>query len=123
MPNPVVHFEIMGRPGPELPDFYRGLFGWAVDVGEAVNAYSQHSAISPQEGQGIGGGIGATDDGQSFVTVYVEVDDLDQSCASVEQLGGQVVLPPTSIPEIRDLRIARIVDPHGNLIGLAQRRQ
>lgn len=122
MPNPVVHFEIMGRPGSELPDFYRGLFGWPVDVGRPVNTYAQHSAISPQDDQGIGGGVGATDDGQSFVTVYVEVDDLDQTCAAVEQLGGQVVFPPTTIPEIRDLRIARILDPDGNMVGLAQRR-
>ena len=37
-------------------------------------------------------------------------------------LGGEVVLSPTLIPEIQDLRIARIVDPQGNMIGLAQRR-
>ena len=37
-------------------------------------------------------------------------------------LGGEVVLPPALIPEIHDLRIARIVDPQGNMIGLAQRR-
>ena len=32
MSNRVVHFEIMGRQGPELPAFYRSLFGWPVDV-------------------------------------------------------------------------------------------
>lgn len=122
MANSIVHFEIMGRPGPDLPDFYRSLFDWPVSIGEPVNTYAQHSAIPPQGGEGIGGGIGATEEGQCFVTVYVEVDDLDQVCASVRALGGDVVLPPTWIPEIRDLRIARIVDPQGNLIGLAQRR-
>ena len=87
-----------------------------------MNTYAQFSAIPPQDGEGIGGGIGATEDGQCFVTVYVEVDDLDQACESAQTLGGEVVLPPTLIPEIHDLRIARIVDPQGNMIGLAQRR-
>jgi predicted enzyme related to lactoylglutathione lyase len=122
MANPVVHFEIMGRPGAQLPDFYRSLFDWPVTIGEPVNTYAQHSAIPPQDGQGIGGGIGATDDDRCFVTVYVEVDDLEHACASAQALGGQVVFPPTLIPEIRDLRIAGIVDPQGNTIGLAQRR-
>ena len=122
MANPVVHFEIMGRPGPDLADFYRSLFDWPVNTGEPVNTYAQFSAIPPQDGEGIGGGIGATEDGQCFVTVYVEVNDLDQACESAKVLGGEVVLSPTSIPEIHDLRIARIVDPHGNMIGLAQRR-
>ena len=122
MANPVVHFEIMGHRGPALAGFYRSLFDWPVTTGEPVNTYAQFSAIPPQDGEGIGGGIGATEDGQCFVTVYVEVDDLDQACESAQTLGGEVVLPPTLIPEIHDLRIARIVDPHGNMIGLAQRR-
>ena len=122
MANPVVHFEIMGHRGPDFAGFYRSLFDWPVTTGEPVNTYAQFSAIPPQDGEGIGGGIGATEDGQCFVTVYVEVDDLDQACESAQTLGGEVVLPPTLIPEIHDLRIARIVDPHGNMIGLAQRR-
>lgn len=122
MANPIVHFEIMGHRGPDLADFYRSLFDWPVTTGEPVNTYAQFSAIPPQDGEGIGGGIGATEDGQCFVTVYVEVDDLDQACESAQTLGGEVVLPPTLIPEIHDLRIARIVDPQGNMIGLAQRR-
>ena len=68
MANSIVHFEIMGRPGPDLPDFYRSLFDWPVSIGEPVNTYAQHSAIPPQGGEGIGGGIGATEEGQCFVT-------------------------------------------------------
>ncbi len=110
----------MGRPGPELARFYRSLFGWPVDVGEPVRGYQQHWFV-PQQGGGIAGGVGATD-GSSFVTIYVEVEDLDATCEQVRALGGTVVLEPMSIPEIRDLRIARFRDPDGNLIGLTERR-
>lgn len=118
MPNPVVHFEIMGQPGPQLPWFYRSLFGWPADVGEPVRGYVQHSLV-PEQGAGIAGGIGAAD-GSSFVTIYVE--DLDATCEHVQALGGSVVLEPVSIPEIRDLRIARFRDPDGNLVGMTERR-
>ncbi len=120
MPNPVVHFEIMGRPGSDLPDFYNALFDWPVDVGGPVNTYTQHAHLPPQGG-GIGGGIGATD-GSAFVTVYVEVEDLEDTCDRVRSLGGEIAFPPTTIPEINDLRIARIRDPQGNLVGVVQRR-
>jgi predicted enzyme related to lactoylglutathione lyase len=120
MPNPVVHFEIMGQPGPEIARFYRSLFGWPVDVGGPVRGYEQHCFV-PEQGAGIAGGIGAAD-GSSFATIYVEVEDLDAACEHVQALGGTVVLEPMSIPEIRDLRIARFLDPAGNLIGLTERR-
>ena len=120
MPNRVVHFEIMGHAGEELPAFYRSLFDWPVAVGQPIHGYAQFSAVPPTDG-GIGGGIGATD-GTCFTTVYVEVDDLDATCESAKALGAELVLPPTTIPEINDLRIARVRDPHGNLVGLVQRR-
>lgn len=121
MPNRVVHFEIMGRPGPELAAFYKALFDWPVDVGDPVRTYAQHSHVPASDG-GIGGGIGATEESTNFITVYVEVDDLDETCDSARDLGAEVVLAPTTIPEIDDLRIARIRDPHGNLVGIVQRR-
>ena len=120
MPNRVVHFEIMGGEGSELPAFYRSLFGWPVDVGEPIHGYAQFSPVPAPDG-GIGGGIGAAD-GATFITVYVEVDDLDATCESAEVLGAELILPPTTIPEIDDLRIARVRDPHGNILGLVQRR-
>lgn len=85
-----------------------------------MRGYEQHWFV-PEQGAGIAGGIGATD-GSSFVTIYVEVEDLDATCEHVHKLGGTVVLEPMSIPEIRDLRIARFRDPDGNLIGLTERR-
>lgn len=111
----------MGRAGPELPAFYKALFDWPVGLGEPVHTYAQHSHLPAPNG-GIGGGIGATEESVPFVTVYVEVDDLDEICESARALGAEVVLPPTTIPEINDLRIARIRDPHGNLVGVVERR-
>ena len=32
MANPVVHFEVLGKDGERLQQFYRDLFGWKIDV-------------------------------------------------------------------------------------------
>ena len=85
-----------------------------------MRGYEQHGFV-PEQGAGIAGGIGATD-GSNFVTIYVEVEDLDATCKDLQALGGTLELEPMSIPEIRDLRIARFRDPDGNLIGLTERR-
>jgi predicted enzyme related to lactoylglutathione lyase len=87
----------------------------------SVRRPGDHLPLAPS-GAGIAGGVGATDV-SSFVTIYVEVEDLDATCEHAHALGGSVVLEPMSIPEIRDLRIARFRDPDGNLIGLTERRQ
>ena len=85
-----------------------------------IHSYAQFSPVPAPDG-GIGGGIGAAD-GTSFITVYVEVDELNAACESARELGAELTLPPTTIPEINDLRIARVRDPHGNIVGLVQRR-
>ena len=36
MPNPVVHFEIVGRDGDRLMQFYRDVFDWEIDVNQEM---------------------------------------------------------------------------------------
>jgi predicted enzyme related to lactoylglutathione lyase len=63
------------------------------------------------------GGIGA---GEPGVTVYIEVDDLQQSLRKVEALGGSVLQQPMEIPGYTT--VARFADPEGNAIGLQLKR-
>jgi hypothetical protein len=37
MPNPVTHFEIVGKDGKKLQEFYASLFGWAVDANNPMS--------------------------------------------------------------------------------------
>lgn len=113
MPNPVVHFEIMGGSAPnQLQDFYRNIFGWHVDANNPMN----YGLVDTHTENGIGGGVGPSEDGKPRVTVYVGVDDLDAYLKKVEALGGKTVLPPTEIPDM--VTLAMFADPSGNVIGL-----
>lgn len=55
MPNPVVHFEVTGKDGKKLQEFYSKAFGWSVN---AANPMS-YGIVEAQDGHGIGGGTRA----------------------------------------------------------------
>ena len=69
------------------------------------------------KGTGINGGIGASQQGRSWVTFYVECDDPAATLAKVERLGGRRVMEPM---ESMNVTYALFADPEGNVIGLAK---
>jgi len=113
MAHPVVHFEIAGKDGTKLQEFYGKLFDWKISVEAAMGNYG---LVEGSEG-GIGGGIFQGQEGIApFVTVYVSVDDLQAYLDKAVRLGGKTVLPPTPIPSVG--AFAMFHDPEGNLVGL-----
>ncbi len=116
MPNVVGWFEIVGKDGPALRQFYGNLFGWNIDASQTGIDYG---LVQPAP-KGIGGGIGRSEDGgPGHVTVYVEVDDVQSYLDKAESLGGKTVAPQMDIPGW-NLQIAFMTDPEGHLIGLSK---
>ena len=117
MGNPVVHFEIAGPDGPALRRFYSDLFGWKIDV--QSEEMGNYGLVSANEG-GIGGGVFPTTEdipACSYVTFYVQVDDLRAALNKVAGMGGRVIMPPMEIaPGMGS--IALFGDPADNTIGL-----
>ena len=110
MGNPVVHFEILGKDGRKLQEYYSGLFGWKIDASNPM----AYGLVEAGQG-GIGGGISGTD-GPSGVCVYVAVPDLQAALDKAVALGGEVVTPVTTIPGM--VTFAQFRDPQGNVMGL-----
>ena len=114
MTRPVVHFEIHGKDGAKLQEFYGALFGWEIDANNPMEC----GMVSPGAGgppEGIGGGI-TTSNVAPMVTFYIQVVSLEESLALAEHLGGKVVMQPMDVPE--GPTIAQFADPEGNVIGL-----
>ncbi len=90
----VAWFEVTGKDGAALQQFYGGLFDWEVTDSGDDSGYG----LVPAAENGIGGGIGASQDGgPGQVTFYVEVDDPSAYLQKAEQLGGTtIMLPPRS---------------------------
>ena len=114
MAYPVTHFEINAQDAPATQKFYRDLFGWGID---ADNPDNYGMIDTKTKGTGINGGIGASQQGKSWVTFYVECDDPAATLAKVERLGGRRVMEPM---ESMNVTYALFADPEGNVIGLAK---
>ena len=116
MSNPVAWFEVTGKDGMALQRFYGDLFDWQVQDPGDGSGYGLVQAAA----NGIGGGIGASQDGgPGQVTFYVEVDDPAAYLAKVEKLGGRTVVPPTEIPQF-GLTFAFFADPEGHVVGISK---
>jgi hypothetical protein len=111
MTDPVVHWEIGGRDAAALREFYHKAFGW-----ELTDAGPNYTLVAPADG-GLGGGIMQLPEGTPpYVTISVQVDDLDAALTAVHQLGGGTVVPPTAIDE--NASFALFTDPEGHVVGL-----
>jgi len=110
MPNPIMHFEIIGKDAIALQKFYADNFGWKLSPpAPEMGNYS----LLDNEGKGIGGGIGA---GDPRVTVYIEVDDPEAYMDKVVKAGAKMLMAVTPIME--GITIGMFADPAGNTIGL-----
>ena len=117
-PNPVGWFEI-GTGDPEAARrFYGKAFGWTF---EEMGPYS---IITTGPGHPLQGGIQDTrpeaglPEGtpMRYAVPYVLVPDTAAACATVESLGGKVLVPATDTP--MGLVYAHVADPDGNHFGL-----
>ena len=123
--NPVLWFEVMGRDGKTLRNFFRELYGWKISEASAFDYWMIEAT-----GEGVAGGIGISrsvprlsaagpDSGTGFATFKVEVDDPAAILARAEELGGRTVMPVTDVPGT-DMKIAYFTDPEGHVIGLSR---
>ncbi len=114
MTRPVVFFEIRGRDGEMLKEFYASLFGWKID-----SIMMNYGMVEPGIGgpeEGVGGGIAQGD--TPSVIIYVQVVDLNATLAKAEEMGGKTVMQPMDIPD--GPTIAVFEDPEGNMMGLVK---
>jgi predicted enzyme related to lactoylglutathione lyase len=114
---PVVWFEVAGRDLEALRQFYRGLFGWRIELDPA--APMPYGLVHTDAEGGIPGGIYAPGEPVgSYVSFYVAVDDLKRSLGQAETLGAKVAQPLTPLAD--GSRVAMVNDPEGHRIGLIQ---
>ena len=122
MPQPVVHFEIIGEDPAGLRGYYGELFGWEFDVGDAAS-----QTVSPpggygfvdgsKTGGGINGGVGGGEGYGNRVLFYVSVPNVEEALQNAERLGGKRRMGPEGPPGA--LVVGQFTDPEGHLIGVA----
>jgi len=116
MPNPVVHWEIGTSDAGKLAEFYKGIFGWHAEEFPGEQPYQMIDAHN--EERGINGGIAQSD--QSWLTFYIEVDDIDGYLVKVGEQGGRTLVSRT---EMGMVTFAQFADPEGHVVGLVEPRK
>jgi predicted enzyme related to lactoylglutathione lyase len=112
MSNPVVYFEIAGKDGKRLQQFYSTVFGWEMDTTRTPGyAYINTGAAGAPHG-----GIREERDVPPDKVLYIRVPDLGAALAMVKTNGGQVLIPVTEVPGVVTFALFR--DPEGNVMGL-----
>jgi uncharacterized protein len=109
--NPVVHFEIGCHNGSSTREFFSRLFNWeisapeaglTIDTGSAADLSGHIVELAPEWG--------------TYVTVYIEVEQLEKYLTKAAKLGGKTLVPPVKIPGRG--RFAWLAAPEGNIIGI-----
>ena len=107
--NPIVHFEIGCADGSKTREFFEQLFDWEITAAgpaQMINA-----------GEGVDGHISElASEWGSYVTVYVQVDDLETYLKKVTELGGKILVNPVNLPGQGSF--AWFASPEGNIMAL-----
>jgi hypothetical protein len=109
----MTHFEIPADDLPRAKAFYAELFGWDIDQPPGFEDYEAFRTGQDE----IGGAIGLRGKtAPQQPRVYLTVDSLDEALATVERLGGSIVVAKTPVSDMG--WYAAINDSEGNEIGL-----
>ncbi|MBE7480342.1 MAG: VOC family protein [Polyangiaceae bacterium] len=114
MGHPVNWFQVSGSDGKSLQDFYKKIFAWRM----SPSPDGSMMMVAKEEG-GIEGGISKSMDGQSGVTFFVSVADIDAHLKKIAKAGGTIAMPKLKLDAGMGF-IAGFRDPAGNWIGLWQ---
>ena len=121
----VVHFEIPYDEKKRAMKFYAETFGWKLlDLPEMdytlVHAAQTDENNMVAEKGAINGGLFHRSDDAKEPIIVIGVESIDETIKKVVAAGGKVVTPKQRIP---NGSYARVADPEGNVIGLADMSQ
>ena len=106
--HPVVHFEIGGRDSTKTQAFYGKLFDWEItQAGPAAN-------ISTGGTGGIDGHITALGhEPYNYVTVYVQVEDIQPYLDKAKALGGKTGDYKPAVEKYQAIKVSNFFDASG----------
>ncbi len=110
-----VWHELVTRDLAVATKFYTGLFGWTTKDNPMPNGGGTYRMFSQGETM-VGGAMTAPPGAPSGWLVYVGVEDTDVTAKKIAELGGKILVPPTTVPDM--LRFACGMDPQGAAFGI-----
>jgi len=95
--NPVVFWELASYDMEKSVQFFRDVFDWRIDFNDRLGFY-----IIPEstpQGESMEGGVFTLKKAKlPFLTLYIQVDDMDNKARWIEEKGGFITEGPREIP-------------------------
>jgi uncharacterized protein len=114
----VVHFEISVPNPEEAVAFYSDVFGWSAQkLPDPVQYWQLSPSVTPAK-TGVPGGIIGSKSGLSRVSVTIQVESLDETCAKVTGMGGSIVTERRPVPGYGTHVLCK--DPQGVFFALIE---
>jgi predicted enzyme related to lactoylglutathione lyase len=114
--NPLVFWELASHDAEKSVAFFRDVFEWEIEFSEKLGFYivSSEHASEP-----MAGGIFTLGTARlPFLTLYLEVDDIEAKAKEVAEHGGHIVEPPHVIG---GSRICLFNEPSGVTFAMIER--
>jgi len=119
--NPIVFWELASNDAEKSVEFFRTVFGWETNYDEDSGIYFIPAG---QTGPRFsGGGIFSLRRAKlPFLTIYIQVEDIEEKMIKIEEAGGLIVDPPQTFVEGGPL-ICLFNDPSGVTFAMLQRAE
>jgi len=116
----VQHFEIAADDVNRAQEFYKKVFGWAMQrTNNPVRPEEDYWTFETKdiEGkQGLSGGLMKRQSPQQTVTNYITVSSIDEFSSKINQSGGKIIIPKTTLPDMGFISVC--LDSENNMFGL-----
>lgn len=118
MTNRVYYFEMPVDNFDRAIKFYETVFGWKVTKTDRPSGPYYSVKTGNDDKPGINGSFFKKEEGWSTVSNVINVEDIDACIKNLEELGGEIVFPKTTINGVGYL--AYFKDSEGNTFGMMQ---
>ena len=116
----VQHFEIAADDVNRAQEFYKKVFGWTMQrMNNPVRPEDDYWTFKTKdiEGkQGLSGGLMKRQSSQQTVTNYITVSSIDEYSSKINQSGGKIIIPKTTLPDMGFISVC--LDSENNMFGL-----
>ena len=116
----IIHFEIPANDVEKIKQFYTQLFGWKIEKDSNMEYYSVMTVPFDEKGNpirpGVNGGMYKREMPQQQPVNYISVESVDEYSKKVTDLGGEIIVAKTEIPQMGWFALAK--DTEGNVFGI-----
>jgi predicted enzyme related to lactoylglutathione lyase len=115
----LAYFEVPVDDVDRAKKFYSSLLNWKIEPTKTPGMTMEYWDIitgEAKEGTLNMGGMYRRQEPSARLLTYAMVDDIDAAIKDVKKLGGKILVPKMTIPNVGD--IVTILDSEGNPLGL-----